>query len=48
MIVNAKAEKETFLYYTIQPFARQFFVSISSVQLIAKKNGTSFFSIKPL
>jgi hypothetical protein len=38
MIAAAKSRKEAWLNYTIQPFARQFFDAISSVQLLAAKD----------
>jgi len=37
-MAEANSEKETWLNYNIQPFARHFFGSISSVQLLAAKD----------
>jgi len=34
-MAEAKSEKETWLNYTIQPFAKHFFGQISSVQQLA-------------
>jgi hypothetical protein len=44
----AKSEKEARLNYTIQPFVRDFFDAISSVQLLAANDSHVFFSINPL
>jgi len=43
-----KSDKETWLKYTFQPFARQFFDVISFVQLIEAKDFHAFFFLKPL
>jgi len=37
-MADAKSEKETWLNYIIQPLARQFCGSISSVQLLAAED----------
>jgi hypothetical protein len=43
---DEKSEKEKGLNYTVQPFARQFFDNISSVQLLAAKDSHVYFSLK--
>jgi hypothetical protein len=45
---GAKSEKLTWLNCTIHPFAKQFFDTISSLQLIADKEPNVFFSVKHL
>jgi hypothetical protein len=42
----AKSEEETRLNFPIQPFARQFFGVLTSVQLLAAKDSNVFFSLK--
>jgi len=41
-----KSDKETWVNYTIQPFARQFFDVISFVQLLEAKDFHVFFFLK--
>jgi hypothetical protein len=43
-----KSEKEARLNYTNQPFARQLFVTILYVQLLAANDWHVFFSMKSL
>jgi hypothetical protein len=45
---DAKSEKDTWLNYSIQPFAGQFFGSISPVQLLAANDWHVFIFLKPL
>jgi hypothetical protein len=45
---DEKSEKEKGLNYTVQPFARQFFDTISSVQLLAANDSHVYFSAKYL
>jgi len=47
-MAEAKSEKETWLNYTIQPFAKHSFGHISSVQQLAKRDWHVFFCLKPL
>jgi len=41
-VAASKSDKGRLLNYNIQPFTRQFFDAISSVQLLALKTGLSF------
>jgi len=47
-ILGAMSEKETWLNYTIHPFARENFDIISSVQLLAAKASHVFFCLNLL
>jgi hypothetical protein len=46
-MAGAKSEEKTWLKYTVLPFARQFFDTISSAQVVASKEWY-FFSLKIL
>jgi len=47
-MAGAKSEKEARLNYTVQPFAREYFDVMSSVQLFAANDSHVSFYIKPL
>jgi hypothetical protein len=47
-MADGKSEKETWLNYIVQLFARQFYVSISSVQVLAAKESHAYLALKNL
>jgi len=48
MEADTTSEEQCILKNKIQPFARQFFEAISSVQLLAAKDSQALFPPKPL
>jgi hypothetical protein len=45
-MAGTKSEENTWLYYTIQPFDRQFFDAITSLQVVASSDWHVFFFLK--